>query len=223
MTTATAPGMNGAVAGYTLVLPPGWERIPLRSGTTHAIKRILDNKVRTLPVRVSRDAIVPYRVMIEGHLRKLAAEARKQGGLDLYLPVDFRNGSPIAASFVISEGSLTADSREPAPAALLTALTEDDDNAAPVSVGNSPAMRAEHLALADPARGTEYGSRRVDYVMPIPGDGARWLIAAFSTVINEQAPDWFAKLLVELFDAIMSTFRWTTTESSERMTQRSGQ
>jgi hypothetical protein len=220
MTTRTVTEPNGAIAGYTLVLPPGWARIPVRSGTSQAIKRILDDKLRTLPVKVSRDAILPYRVMIEGHLRKIAAEARKQGGLDLYLPIDFRNGSLISASFVISEGTLAASGREPAPADLLTALAEDDD-AATVSVGNSPSLRKEHFARADPVSGTEYGSRRVDYVMPVPDDDSRWLIAAFSTVVNEEAPDWFAKLLVELFDAIMSTFRWTTTQSSETMTPRS--
>jgi len=221
MTTRTVPDPDSAIAGYTLVLPPGWERIPVRSGTAQAIKRILDDKLRTLPVRVSRDAIFPYRVMIERHLRKLAAEARKQGGLDLYLPVDFRNGSLISASFVISEGTLAASGREHAPAALLTALTENDGDAATVSVGNGPSLRKEHFAPADPISGTEYGSRRVDYVVPIANDGSRWLVAAFSTVVNEEAPDWFAKLLVELFDAIMSTFRWTTTESSETMTPRS--
>jgi hypothetical protein len=204
------------------VLPPGWERVPVRSGTTEAIKRILDQKLRTVPVKVSRDAIIPYRVMIEGHLRKIAAEARKQGGLDLYLPVDLRGGTLISASFVISEGTLAASGRDPAPAAILTALTEDDD-AAPVSVANSPALRREHFAPADLASGTEYGSRRVDYVVPVPDDGSRWLVAAFSTVVNEEAPDWFAKLLVELFDAIMSTLRWTATQSSETMTQRSRQ
>jgi hypothetical protein len=222
MTTLTIPEANGAIAGYTLVLPPGWERIPVRSGTSQAIKRILDGKLRALPVKMSRDTIVPYRVMIEGHLRKIATEARKQGGLDLYLPVDFRNGSLISASFVRSEGTLAASGSDPAPASLLTVLTEDDD-AAPFSVGNSPALRREHFAPADPASGTEYGSRRVDYVVPIPDDDSRWLVAAFSTVVNEEAPDWFAKLLVELFDAIMSTFRWTTTESSETMTGRSCQ
>jgi hypothetical protein len=217
MTTATPSETETEIAGYTLVLPPGWERIPVRSGTSQVIRRILDDKLRALPVKVSRDVIVPYRVMIEGHLRKIAAEARKQGGLDLYLPVDFRNGSLIAASFVISEGALAGGDRQPAPAALMTALTEDDDSG-PRTVGGSHAVRREHLVAADPASGTEYGSRRVDYVIPIPGNGSRWLIAAFSAVINEKAPYWFAELLVELFDAIMSTFRWTTTDSSETLT-----
>jgi hypothetical protein len=220
MTTAAASEAEMTIAGYNLILPPAWERIPVRSGTSQAIKRILDDRLRTLPLKVPRDAVTPYRVTIERNLRKLAAEARKHGGLDLYLPVDFRNGSLIAASFVISQGTLTGGDGNPAPAALLTALTKDD-NAAPVGVDGGPALRREHLVPANATRGTEYGSRRVDYVMPLPGDGSRWLIAAFSAVVNETTPDWFAKLLVELFDAIMSTFRWTTTDSSDTMTQRS--
>jgi hypothetical protein len=221
MTAAASSGAEVTIVGYNLILPPGWERIPVRSGTSQAIKQILDNKLRALPVKVSRDAVFPYRVMIEGYLRKLAAEARKDGGLDLYLPVDFRNGSLIAASFVISQGTLTGGDDNPAPAALLTALAKDDDNAAPVGVDGGPAMRREHLVPADASRGIEYGSRRIDYVMPLPDDGSQWLIAAFSAVVNETTPDWFTKLLVELFDAIMSTFRWATTDSCDIMTQRS--
>ena len=220
--TAAVPEAKMTIAGYNLILPPGWERIPVRSGTSQAIKQILDDRLRTLSAKVSRDAVTPYRVMIEGNLRKIAAEARKHGGLDLYLPVDFRNGSLIAASFVISQGTLAGGGDgNPAPAALLTALTEDDNTAAPVGVDGGPALRREHLVPADASRGTEYGSRRVDYVMPLPGDGSRWLVAAFSAVVSETTPDWFAKLLVELFDAIMSTFRWTTTDSGDTMTQRS--
>lgn len=216
MTAGTA--QPEVTTGYTLVLPPGWARIPVRSGTGQAIRRILDDKVRMLPAKVPRDAVAPYRVKVEGHLRTLAAEARKHGGLDLYLPVDLRNGSLLAASFVISEGSLTAPDGGPAPDALLRTLADEDGEAAPVGVDGAAALRTERAVGADTSRGIEHGSRRVDYVMPVPGDSSRWLLAIFSTVISSQERDWFAMLLVELFDAIMSTFRWTTTDSSDIIT-----
>jgi hypothetical protein len=41
----------------------------------------------------------------------------------------------------------------------------------------------------------------------MPGD---WLIIAFSTLGDGRPEGPFTRLLVELFDAIVSTFRWTT-------------
>jgi hypothetical protein len=95
-------------AGYTLVLPPGWERIPARQGTDDAIKAILEAKFRELPPDLPRDQLAPYRAEIEGKLRRAAAQARKNGAIDLYLPVELRGGLPVPASFVVSEGSIPA-------------------------------------------------------------------------------------------------------------------
>ncbi|HXP57270.1 MAG TPA: hypothetical protein VN847_20050, partial [Streptosporangiaceae bacterium] len=78
--------MVAEAAGYTLVLPPGWERIPARQGTDEAIRAILDAKFRELPPNLPRDQLAPYRAEIEGRLRRAAAQARKNGAIDLYLP-----------------------------------------------------------------------------------------------------------------------------------------
>jgi hypothetical protein len=53
-------------------------------------------------------------------------------------------------------------------------------------------------------------SRRVDYVLPVPGIPGDWLVIAFSTLGDGRPEGQFTRLLVELFDAIVSTFRWTT-------------
>ena len=44
--------------------------------------------------------------------------------------------------------------------------------------------------------------------MPIPGEGGRWLLFAFSTLGAGDPDDQVARMLVQLFDAMMSTFRW---------------
>ena len=199
-------------AGYTLVLPPGWERIPARDGADDAIKAILDAKFRELPPDLPRDKLAPYRAEIEGRLRRAAAQARKNGAIDLYLPVELRNGLPVPASFVVSEGSIgTASMAEPGQ--IVSYLVTEGTDGTPVTVDGVPGARSEQSAGPDPDQGIEYGSRRVDYAVPVPGEGSRWLLFAFSTLGAGDPDDQVARLLVQLFDAIMSTFRWATVET----------
>lgn len=194
--------------GYTLVLPPGWERIPLRGGTGKTIKAILDKKFCDLPDKLPRDKLIQYRVEVEGRLRKVAAEARGQGGIDLYLPVDFQHGVAVAASFVVSIGTLgSAESLDPAQIA--SYLAAESEGSSPVTIDGAVGIRNEQTAEPDPAKDIEYGSRRVNYVLSVPGSSEQWMFVAFSTLGGGDPEDRYAKILVQLFDAIMSTFRWT--------------
>jgi hypothetical protein len=52
------------------------------------------------------------------------------------------------------------------------------------------------------------GSRRVDYALAVPGRPNQWLILVFTALDSSDPDDRYATVLVELFDAIMSTFRW---------------
>lgn len=193
-----------SVAGYTLVLPPGWRRIPVRRGSNAAIKKILDQSFRHLP----RDQVAPYRAEIERRLDQMVAEARKNGGVDLYLPVELRNGTPVAASFVVSEVSF-ASVEHVEPALIVSELARGDDGSRSVAVDGTTGVRTEHAVPAAPNAEFPFGSRRVEYLVPVPGDADRWLAVVFSTPGAGDPGDQFALLLVELFDAVMSTFRWT--------------
>jgi len=196
-------------AGYTLVLPPGWERIPARQGADDAIKAILDSKFRELPPDLPRDQLAPYRAEIEGKLRRAAAQARKNGAIDLYLPVQLRDGLPVPASFVVSEGSIPTAGIDEPEQIVGYLVTEGADSAA-VTVDGVTGARSEQTAGPDPDQGVEYGSRRVDYAVPVPGDAGRWLLFVFSTLGAGDPDDQVARMLVQLFDAMMSTFRWAT-------------
>lgn len=77
-----------------------------------------------------------------------------------------------------------------------------------MELAGTAATRTEHVAAADPEQGLDYASRRVDYVLPVPDDPDRWVIVSFSTLGSGDPGDEFAQLLAELFDAIMTTFRW---------------
>ena len=200
--------MVAGPAGYTLVLPPGWERIPARQGAEDAIKAILDAKFRDLPPDLPRDKLAPYRAEIEGKLRQAARQARKNGAIDLYLPVQLRGGLPVPASFVVSEGAIpTAGAGEPEQ---IVSYLVTEGAGAQVTMDGVAAARSEHTAGPDPDQGIEYGSRRVDYTVPVPGQAGRWLLFAFSTLGAGDPGDQVARMLVQLFDAMMSTFRWAT-------------
>ena len=201
--------MVAEAAGYTLVLPPGWERIPARQGTDEAIRAILDAKFRELPPNLPRDQLAPYRAEIEGRLRRAAAQARKNGAIDLYLPVQLRDGLPVPASFVVSEGSIPTAGIDEPEQIVGYLVTEGADSAA-VTVDGVTGARSEQTAGPDPDQGVEYGSRRVDYAVPVPGDAGRWLLFVFSTLGAGDPDDQVARMLVQLFDAMMSTFRWAT-------------
>jgi hypothetical protein len=142
----------------------------------------------------------------------MARQARSNGGLDLYLPVEYVHGTAVPASFVVSQVTLPVDAsgEEADPAEVIAAVTATSDSARPVVVNGAQAVRTEHVAGPDPAQEIPVGSRRADYLVPLPGRADRWLVATFSTIGDGDPEGDFAKLLVELFDAIMLTFRWTT-------------
>jgi hypothetical protein len=204
-----APAADSAV-GYTLVLPPGWHRIPVRGGSDAAIRKILDRSFRHLP----RDKVAPYRAEVERRLAQMVTEARKNGGVDVYLPVEFRGGTPVAASFVVSEVSF-GSVEHVEPGLIVSELASGDDGARSVRVDGAAGARSERAVPAAPQAEFPYGSRRVEYLLPVPGNADRWLAVVFSTPGAGDPGDRFARLLVELFDAVMSTFRWTRIDQRE--------
>jgi hypothetical protein len=243
--------------GYTIMLPPGWRRIPLRQGaeeTEKAAREAVSASLRALPQSVPRDRLASFRAESEGRLRAMAAKVRKQGGVDLYLPVESMRGIPVSASFVVSEGSLaSAAPVDPAQVVSYLAAMRGDGERTPATLDGALALRVEHVAGPEPAAEVQGTTRRVDYIVSMPGEPDRWLIVAFSTLDqsnqsvqggqngqngqNGQAaqgsqngnssaahpdeagdrqrdtgPDHsLARLLVQLFDAMMATFRWTWT------------
>jgi hypothetical protein len=219
-TAVSVPGNahpSGAT-GYTLVLPPPWRQIPVRYGTPKAIRQISGEAFRHLPRHISRDKVTPYRIELERRLTSAADQARRHGGTDLYLPVDLARGTLLAASFVASEGWLGA-AGELRASDIVSRLAAEDAGSARVTVDGAAGVRTEHISPADPPAEPGRGSRRVDYVLPVPGAGGRWLVFAFSALGAGDPGDKFADLLVELFDAIMSTFRWTRASTGQQIPQ----
>jgi hypothetical protein len=190
--------------GYSLVLPPGWRRIPLRGGTEWAIRSAVKQALAAAPRDAPVDRIGPYRLELDRRLAALARRARAAGGIDLYLPVGPVYDAPVAASFLVSELSL----KPVTPSLVSSVLTSEDDTWQPVTADGSDGLRIERSVAASPAEEAAHASRCVDYMLPVPGRPGRWLTFAFSTLGAGNPDDHIAHLLTDLFDAIMLTFSW---------------
>jgi hypothetical protein len=186
---------------YTLVLPPGWIRVSLSGSPEDAVKDIADRMFRRLP----RDAYLERRREMEDLLRGMVQQARSTGGLDLYLPVEEMHGIAVSASFVVGGVAVPQAADGLGSIAILGDLAETGELA---DVGGAPGVRSERVEFADPARGAYVDTRRVDYAVAVPGDDRRWLTVSFSTPGGGDPGDSIAEALVQLFDAIMTTFRW---------------
>ncbi|MFC8002966.1 hypothetical protein ACFUCH_03860 [Streptomyces olivaceus] len=203
--TTTAPH------GYQLILPPEWVRIPMRSGTDEAIRSIVEDAFATLPANAPQDRIGPYRREMERRLHGAVKEARRAEALDLYLPLERMHGIAVPASIVVSEMKFPEQVAVD-PSAVAHRLLESpgrEGETSVVEVDTVRGVRTERTVAADAPGGGELGSRRVEYVVPVPNDHGRWLGIVFSTLGAGDPGDAIADLFVELFDAMMSTFRWS--------------
>ena len=204
--------------GYTVVIPPGWCRIPLRHGTNAAIKKILDRSFRHLP----RDRVAPYRMEIERRLKALVAQSRSNAGLDLYFPVEPAQDGPVPASFLVSEARYAAPAQdgeggeEIDPAQVLAYLASESAGGRIIEADGAPGLRTEQIVRPGPEAEFQYAARRVEYTLAVPGNPGRWLVAAFSTPGSADPDGQLARLLTELFDAIMLTFRWLPASEQRR-------
>lgn len=196
-------------SGFNLVPPPGWDTIPLQSGSKEAIQRIVRKSVSQLPAGFPKDDIPKARQQLTKELKQAVRQARNSNGLTLYLPVERMHGMLIPASFVASE-PLEAPAGNVEPEAVLIDLACDAEDASARELDGTAAVRTLRKLPADPERGVEVPSWRVQYTVPIPHSvPAHWLTFSFSTLAAPDMDIEFTETLVELFDAVMTTFRWS--------------
>ncbi|GGV76783.1 hypothetical protein GCM10010228_42390 [Streptomyces massasporeus] len=168
------------------------------------VRDIVESACKQLPKNFPRDLVTRYRLEVERRLSMGIKRARKSGGLDFYLPMADPGESPIAASFVVGEISTEGD-----PSRFLGVMTSTGGYEA-VTIDEAPGARREVVAEADVQEGIELASRRVDYVAAVPGDRRRWLTISFSTMGGGDPNDELSDATVSLFDAIVTTFRWSS-------------
>lgn len=202
----------GHVIGYTLVIPPGWSRIPLRDGTAEAVKKIADDAAERISSDVPRDKLIEARLELHRRLNEVVKDAQRRDGLDLYLPVEPLRGHITSASFIVAKVD-TSLRDGVTRQEVLSHLVSDYDFTEPVDVHDTAGVRGERVLEANPAKGVEVPSRHVDYILPVPstaGPDSEWIVVSFSTIGDGNPQGKFSDILVELFDALMTTFRWRT-------------
>ena len=211
----TAPPRDaGTTAGYSLVLPPGWLQIPLDGNAGPLLRRLLDRALADMPPDVPPDTVATLRRKLQGQLSGTLTSARRSGGTELYLPTERMGGVLVPASFVVAEvrpDEPTDTSRGDLVGRVLARLLAGDDGARLLDVDGASTLRTEARTDREEvgATGVHAASRRIGYLLAVPGAPGRWLAVSCSVLEAEDDTDDLAGLLVELFDAVMTTFRWS--------------
>jgi hypothetical protein len=197
--------------GYRLVLPPGWIQVPVRDAKPGTAHEVVSAAFRNPPEGIPRDSFTSARIELERRLDSMIRKAKTNGGLELFMAYGNAYANPVPASFLVAEGSL-GDTSSDDPLAVVTALAEGAarDGGKPgrlTALDGAPAARIERITGPDSE--AEYPSLRVEYTIAVPGGDGRWMIITFSTLGDGDPAGEYARLLAELFDAILSTLRWT--------------
>lgn len=205
---------------YRLALPPPWERISLRKGTQDRVQQIVDDVAAAhTPKEVPPDQVGPKKRELVWAIMMQVKQAQDTGGVDLYLPLADIHGFTVQASFIVSEvtpdANMTADEVPGVMASMLRA-----EGVRPVTIDDTVWVRRQAMV---PARDDQSApSTRVEYVTAVPGVPRYWILSSFSKVgppiTDPDNPEDGDDLLVGLFDAIMTSWRW---QYDERATGRS--
>jgi hypothetical protein len=183
--------------------------IPLREGTSEAIKRIVDRSVNELPDDIPRDDLAMARMELIKRLKRVARQARDTRAMDLHLPVERVDGMALPASFIVSE-PLTAPAVGLESGLVLSSLRPDASQCEEITIDGAIGFRVDGVAQPDTAREVEFASRRIEYLLQIPHSSPpKWLTISFSTIADGRPDSELAEILVDLFDAMMTTFRWS--------------
>jgi hypothetical protein len=199
-----------ATSGYRFVLPPGWVPVPVRDAAPGTAHEVISAAFRKPPGGIPRDAFTGARIELERRLERMIRKAKANGGLELFLACGHAYANPVPASFLIAEGSLDGTGDD--PLAVVTAIAERAarDGGKPgqlTALDGAPAARVERITA--PEAEDDRASLRVEYTVPVPAGVNQWMVITFSTLGDGDPSGKYAGLLAELFDAIMSTFRWT--------------
>lgn len=198
------------MTGYAVVLPPPWKRIPVADPVAagSAVRSFVQASVRHAPPEIAPDQRAKLLVELEGRMRRQIDQLRDGGALDYYVPDRPLKGVSLNASFVVSSviPDATADADWVAPIHHELA----GRGATTVTIADDTWSRTDEVIETDGGELVERGvpARRISYTASVPGDERRWAIVT-CTAIGDGTPDSEQTgLLVQLFDAIMSTWRW---------------
>lgn len=205
----------GRVQSYRVVLPKPWIRVPVGSGTEARVVQLVEERVRTVPKDLPPDQVGPMKRELARRLTQQILATKEYGGIDFYLPADTSHGLLIGASFVVSQvrppGQLPDDMPpDRAVGEVMAQLIRDAADATAVTIAGQAWVRSRRVVEPNPDRapGVDVPMVSVTYTTALPDDPASWVVVEFSGTGDGDPESASTTVLVELFDAIMSTWRW---------------
>jgi hypothetical protein len=199
---------------YTLLLPPGWARLPTGPTAAAAVTRLVNRRFQS--VQADKRDVIRRRVRRE--IIAMLDRAEAAGGIEVHMLVDPVRDQAVSAACLASYVTSPSPGRALTAANLLPEIEAEGARVTLTTVGGGDAVRrfyvteaSPELADLDPATASNDvesmhaalpRATHVDYVVPVPGSDGH-LLLAFSTATGEVADE-----LVALFDAMASTLRW---------------
>ncbi|WP_432096745.1 hypothetical protein [Streptomyces sp. bgisy100] len=170
----------------------------------------MDHAVTFLDSGTPKDKVTQARLELHGRLNRAVADARRRNGIDIYLPVEPIHGFIVPASFLVSKVS-PGFAAQTSPSETMGHLTKDFGPSEDITLDEVAGVRCQRSVPADPKQEDSVPSRQVNYVVPVPDpEGvSEWLIVSFTALTPEGIPQEFLDILTELFDAVLTTFRWS--------------
>lgn len=194
--------------GYTIVLPPPWRRINLLTDLDTQVDALIERGAQLIPKQVPPDQAGPLKRRMRAHLMAQVVESRDRGGLDFYFTEGQQHGFSYNATFIVS-GFVSGTHSD---ADVADALAEQFRRGSePVEIRSVVWARREFVLDGPemPDGSASAGGRRVDYVTAVPGDPKRWILVTFTTMGDGRPDGELAAVVVQLFDAMMTTWSWT--------------
>ena len=220
MTENEAPATEPQ-AKFVIAMPPGWLRLPALEGDREVLDLMIDGIVAdTLPDSLPRDSTEPWRGELRKRLTASVVEAREAGATAVYLPVRPVNGVTVPASIIESE---IDDEGHPDSVGVLAAILGDPAlasqgaDASLRSVDGAPAARTDRTIrkVQRDADWPEVTTRQIVYTIEVPHREGRWIVLSFSSVSSDDSGGALSDALATLFDALVSTFRFTEVPGAE--------
>ena len=187
-------------ASYSVVVPPGFIRIPGGAGPETALAAVLDQLYETSPGPEFETRFVEA-------LRRIGDADVHHAVLDSYITAGPVPDAGVACSIVFAAVPVTRSAHSDLDRLLLARVAA---GATPTVVGGDPAVSWELEAAAPHER--ERVLRRRAVLARVVGHD-HLLVSIVLTVVADEAPETrgreeVADAFVELFDAVLTTVRW---------------
>jgi hypothetical protein len=219
MTDNGLSGPGGAVgvaqpSGFTLKVPDSWVEFDVwRANHTGDLARLVDARLAGTP------DLKPYRGALLKMLKDVAVHAERAGAIYCAAMCEADDEAGILAASVMvlrNDGPPDpADNTVEAIASQVTSIAPSGPDAPwrQVQIVDLPAGRAVQVKGMEPAVASRPDSQIVTMLtlVPVPGGGGVVTVVLMSPQVELAEP------MLDLFDAISSTFGWSEVPTPERL------